>query len=318
MRKYLFKRALYMILTLFLIISVNFVLFRLMPGDPIRLSIKSAKLTPSMVSSLEKLYGFDKPIWKQYINYIRNLLTLNLGYSFLYQRKVLDVIAERMWNTVVLMTFATVLSIILGIILGLTAGWFKGGKIDVSILTFGLFTWSMPVYWLALIFVMAFSGILPVAGMHDILLRNPTILQSAIDVGKHLLLPTLILTLVMLGEYIVITRNEITGVLIEDYVIAAKAKGLNNKQLILKHALKNASLPLISAAALSFGFIIGGALQIEIVFSWPGIGRLLYQAALARDYGLLQGTFYFLAISVLIANFLADIAYKYVDPRVEY
>ncbi|MCD6324700.1 ABC transporter permease [Candidatus Bathyarchaeota archaeon] len=128
MRKYLLKRALYMILTLFLIISVNFVLFRLMPGDPIRLSIKSAKLTPSMVSYLEKLYGFDKPIWMQYINYIRNLLTLNLGYSFLYQRKALDVIAERMWNTVVLVTPATVLSIILGIILGLIAGWFKGGE----------------------------------------------------------------------------------------------------------------------------------------------------------------------------------------------
>jgi len=286
MREYLLKRALYMILTLFLVISMNFVLFRLMPGDPIRLSIKSAKLTPSMVSSLEKLYGFDK------------LLTLNLGYSFLYQRKVLDVIAEKMWNTVVLLTIATVLSIILGILLGLTAGWFKGGKIDVSILTFGLFTWSMPVFWLALIFVMAFSGILPVAGMHDVLLRNPTISQNVIDVGKHLLLPTLVLTLVMLG--------------------AAKAKGLNNKQIMLKHALKNASLPLISAAALSFGFIIGGALQIEIVFSWPGIGRLFYQAALARDYGLLQGAFYFLAISVLIANFLADIAYKYVDPRVGY
>lgn len=318
MKEYLLKRALYMILTLFLIISMNFVLFRLMPGDPIRLSIKSAKLTPSMVSSLEKLYGFDKPIWKQFIIYIKNLLTFNLGYSFRYQSNVLDLIAEKMWNTMVLLTIATVLSIILGILLGLAAGWFRGGKIDASILTFGLFMWSMPVFWLALIFVMAFSGILPVAGMHDVLLRNPTISQNVIDVGKHLLLPTLVLTLAMLGEYMLLTRNEIIGILTEDYIIAAKAKGLNNRQIILKHALKNASLPLISAAALSFGFIIGGALQIEIVFSWPGIGRLFYQAALARDYGLLQGAFYFLAISVLIANFLADIAYKYVDPRVEY
>lgn len=318
MKEYLLKRALYMVLTLFLIISMNFVLFRLMPGDPIRLSIKGAKLTPSMVSFLEKLYGFDKPMWKQFIIYIKNLLTFNLGYSFRYQSNVLDLLAEKMWNTIVLLTIATVLSIILGILLGLAAGWFRGGKIDASILTFGLFMWSMPVFWLALIFVMAFSRILPVAGMHDLLLRNPTILQNVIDVGKHLLLPTLVLTLVMLGEYMLLTRNEIIGILTEDYIIAAKAKGLNNRQIILKHVLKNASLPLISAAALSFGFIIGGALQIEIVFSWPGIGRLFYQAALARDYGLLQGAFYFLAISVLIANFLADITYKYVDPRVEY
>jgi len=318
MKEYLLKRALYMVLTLFLIISMNFVLFRLMPGDPIRLSIKGAKLTPSMVSFLEKLYGFDKPMWKQFIIYIKNLLTFNLGYSFRYQSNVLDLLAEKMWNTIVLLTIATVLSIILGILLGLAAGWFRGGKIDASILTFGLFMWSMPVFWLALIFVMAFSRILPVAGMHDLLLRNPTILQNVIDVGKHLLLPTLVLTLVMLGEYMLLTRNEIIGILTEDYIIAAKSKGLNNRQIILKHVLKNASLPLISAAALSFGFIIGGALQIEIVFSWPGIGRLFYQAALARDYGLLQGAFYFLAISVLIANFLADITYKYVDPRVEY
>jgi peptide/nickel transport system permease protein len=318
MKAYIVKRVLYMIITVFLVINVNFVLFRLMPGDPIRLTIRGAKLTPSMVSYLEKVHGFDKPVWEQLIIHIKNLLTFNLGYSVRYQSSVLDLLAEKMWNTIILLTIATVLSIILGILLGLAAGWFRGGKIDASILTFGLLTWSMPVFWLGLMFVTAFSGILPVAGMHDLLLRNPTISQNVMDVGKHLLLPTLVLTLAMLGQYMLLTRSKITGILTEDYIIAAKAKGLNNRQILLKHALKNASLPLVSAAALSFGFIIGGALQTEIVFSWPGIGRLFYQAALARDYALLQGAFYFLAISVLVANFLADITYKYMDPRIEY
>ena len=318
MRAYITRRIFDSLVTLLAIILVNFFLFRLMPGNPLSMLVRSERLTPSMVGHLEKLYGVDKPLSQQFLIYIKNLATFNLGLSFKYKSAVTPLLLGRMGNTIILLLVATILSIVLGILLGLIAGWFRGRPPDLSILTFGLFTWSMPTFWLAMIFVVFFRGIFPTSGMTNPLLQNPSLWAYLIDLARHIALPTIVLTIVLLGEYVILTRNELTNILTEDYIRTAKAKGLNSLQIIFRHALKNASLPLISAAALSFAFIIGGALQIEIIFSWPGIGRLFYEAALARDYPVLQGAFYLLSVSVLVVNVLTDIAYKYIDPRVEY
>jgi len=318
MRAYTTRRIINSLVTLLVIIIMNFFMFRLMPGDPIGMMVRSERLTPSMVARMERLYGVDKPLWEQFPIYVKNLLTFNLGISFKYKTAVTPLLVQRMGNTVILLLGATILSIVLGIILGLIAGWYRGRSPDLSILTLGMFTWSMPTFWLAMVFVVFFQGIFPTSGMTDPLLQNPPLLTHLLDLGRHIALPTIILTIVYLGEYIILTRNELTNILTEDYIRTAKAKGLRTSRIIFRHALKNASLPLISAAGLSFAFIIGGALQTEIIFSWPGIGRLFYDAAIARDYPVLQGAFYFLSVSVLVVNVLTDIAYKFIDPRVEY
>lgn len=318
MRAYVFKRVLGALGTLLAIIVLNFFLFRLMPGDPIKLLVRSERLPATMVTRLEKLYGVDKPLATQFALYLRNLVTFDLGTSFKYKAPVAPILMKRLGNTILLLLASTILAIVLGIVLGLIAGWFRGRSPDVSILTFGLFTWSMPTFWLAMIFVVAFRGVLPTSGMADPLLQNPPFLTHVADLARHIIMPTMVLTIVLLGEYIILTRNELSNILAQDYIKTAKAKGLSSLNIIRRHALRNASLPLVSAAALSFAFIIGGAVQTEIIFSWPGIGRLFYDAALARDYPILQGAFYVLSLSVLLVNVLTDIAYKYIDPRVEY
>jgi len=176
----------------------------------------------------------------------------------------------------------------------------------------------MPAFWIAMIFATAFAGIMPISGMHTLTLYNASWFVRLLDLGKHIMLPTIVLTILCIGQMLILARNEVSNILTQDYISTVKAKGLAPRQIISRHVLRNASLPLVSSAGMTLAFLVGGALQTEIIFSWPGIGRLIYEATLARDYGVLQGCFYVLALSVLIANFLTDIAYKYLDPRVEY
>ena len=318
MYKYVIRRLIDSFSTLFFIIVANFFLFRLMPGDPIKLMIKSQRLTQSMIAHLEQLYGLNKPMWQQFFIYIKNLLTFNLGMSFKYHAPAAPLILDKVGNSILLLLASITLAMSIGIVLGLVAGWFHGKRIDLSLVTTSLFFYCMPTFWIATVFAAVFVSILPISGMHTLTLYNASWFVSLLDLGKHLILPTIVMTMLYIGEMLILARNEVSNILTQDYITTAKAKGLAPRQIIFKHVLRNASLPLVSNAGISFAFLVGGSLQAEIIFSWPGVGRLMYTAAMARDYTILQGSFYVLSLAVITANFLTDIAYKYLDPRVEY
>jgi peptide/nickel transport system permease protein len=278
-------------------------------------------------------FGLDKPVWfnteklelgdiaglfdSQFFAYIVNLFKGNMGVSFASRRNVGELISERVWRTVVLLLVGEVLSILFGMFLGLVASWRRGTKLDTGILLYGLFTWAMPTFFFGVILIILARGHLPTGMMVTVGLKPKDGLVYWIDVGKHLILPTLTMLVVYASSYLLIMRNSAIEVMSEDYILTAKAKGLTNFQILRDHVLRNSMLPMVTLIALSLGYIVSGAIQVETVFSWPGIGRLMFDAVSKRDYPVLQGTFLLLAISVFVANFIADLVYAMLDPRVK-
>jgi peptide/nickel transport system permease protein len=329
---YLIRRIFYAISTLIVVVIFNFFLFRVLPGDPVKMLVHSPRMTKEAQKQITKDFGLDKPIWinlehlknkdyagafdTQFIAYVRNLLNMNMGISFVNRRPVTELLVERVWRTVILLIGGEVIAIIIGISLGLLAAWRRGTKLDTGLLLFALFSWAMPTFFFGIILLILVGGYLPLGGMVTPGLGSDNRLDYWIDVGKHLILPTLTMAIVYSGGYIMIMRSSLVEVLAEDYILTAKAKGLNTFGVLREHALKNAMLPMVTLIALSLGFIIGGAIQVETVFSWPGVGRLMFDAVQARDYPVLQGTFLLLAIAIIAANLLADLTYLVLDPRV--
>lgn len=319
--------------TLIAVIVFNFFLFRILPGDPVKSITRSPRLTREARERLEIEFGLDKPVFfdaeqlregniigafdSQFTAYVNALLHGNLGISFRSRRDVAEVLAERVWRTFVLVAGGEILSLMFGITLGLIAAWRRGTRLDTSILMWALFTWAFPTFFLGIILLILARGHLPVGGMVVPGLKPEHGWEYWIDVGKHLILPTLTMAIIYTGSYIMIMRSSVLEVLSEDYILTAKAKGLNTFQILRDHALKNAMLPMVTIVALNLGYTVGGAIQVETVFSWPGIGRLMYDSVMQRDYPVLQGTFLLLAISVIAANLVADILYSVLDPRVK-
>jgi peptide/nickel transport system permease protein len=253
----------------------------------------------------------------QFFAYLRNLLKGDMGVSFSLRRDVADLLTERVGRTVLLLVGGEIIAIIVGCTLGLLAAWRRGTHLDAGLLTVGLISWALPTFWLGLILLILARGRLPIGGMVTAGLHHANPLEYWLDVGKHLILPTLTMAIVYMGEYMLIMRSAVLEVFSEDYILVAKAKGLNTWQIIKNHALKNAAPPLVTIIALTLGYTVGGAIQVETVFSWPGIGRLIYDAVTKRDYPVLQGAFLLLAVSVILANLVADLLYSVLDPRVK-
>jgi peptide/nickel transport system permease protein len=318
---YLARKAAYAFITVIVVIIFNFVLFRVMPGDPARILIPRGHNVPlSLIERMREFYGLDKPLLTQLSTYIVQTLQLNLGYSFYYKTPVSDVIAAWLPNTLLLVGISEVIAILLGFSVGAIAGWKRGKKFDLISTGFGLTTWSMPTFWLGIVLIMVFSvqlGVFPVGGVRTPEMAYASIFQQIEDVGMHIVLPVVTLTLVSFAEYLMIMRNSLVDVMTEDFVLTARAKGLTEQQVLRTHVVPNALLPSVTTVAIAIGFIVGGALQTEIIFSYPGIGMLTYMAIQFRDYTLLQGLFFIDAILVIIANFAADIVYTYIDPRVK-
>jgi len=330
---YLINKVGFALLTLIAVIIFNFFLFRILPGDPVKLIIHSPRMTAEAQERIRANFGLDKPIWldtealksgnvlgtfdTQFTAYLRNLLRGDFGVSFATRQNVADLLKERVWRTVVLVGIGEVLAIGFGISLGMIAAWRRGSRLDTTILLGGLFTWAMPTFFFGIILVILARGRLPVGGMVTPGLDPADGMVYWIDVGKHLILPTLTLTILYMSEYMLIMRSSVVEVLSEDFILTAKAKGLNTFRIFRDHALKNSMLPMITIIALTLGYTVGGAIQVETVFSWPGIGRLMYDAVQKRDYPVLQGTFLLLAISVILANLIADLLYMVLDPRVK-
>jgi peptide/nickel transport system permease protein len=320
-RDYLIRKLLFALLTLFVVVTLNFFLFRVLPGDPVRSVIgRGVRISPEIQAALRSQFGLDKPIFPdQYFNTLGQWLRGNLGVSWWLRRPVAEVLAAKLWNTLLLVSLGQILSIILGIGLGLIAGWKRKKPIDVGALIFSLIAWAIPTFWLGIILLAAGSTWLglPTGGVISPGNVGKPFLQILPDVGRHLVLPTLTLTIVYLGEYMLIMRSSVLEVLSEDFILTAKAKGLSNWQVLRKHALKNAVLPIVTLVAINLGFTVSGAIYVETVFSYDGLGKLFQSALTKQDYPLLQGAFLLLAVSVIIANMLADVLYTYLDPRVK-
>jgi len=319
--------------TLAAVLVFNFVLFRILPGDPVKLIIHSPRMTREAQERIRSSFGLDKPLWldtgrlkegdllgaldSQFTVYLRNLLRGELGISFASRQDVSTMLAERVWRTVVLVMAGDVIAILLGMAVGMLGAWRRGTRLDAGILLAALFSWALPTFFLGIILLILARGRLPVGGMVTPGLRPEDGLTYWLDVGRHLVLPTITMAIVYTGEYILIMRSGVMEVLAEDYILTAKAKGLSTLRILRSHALKNAMLPMVTMIALTFGYTVGGAIQVETVFSWPGIGRLMYEAVQKRDYPVLQGTFLLLAVSVIVANLVADLLYTALDPRVK-
>jgi peptide/nickel transport system permease protein len=217
--------------------------------------------------------------------------------------------------------FAQLFAIILGVVIGTVSAAFRGKKIDVALLGFSLFIYAIPAFWLGIVLVSFFCvtlGVFPLNGMVTAGIDYTSTWMYIKDVAKHLVLPTFSMGLAICGGYTIIMRGSLLDVLTEDFITTARAKGFKRRDVVMKHALPNAMLPMVTVIAINIGFMIGGALQTETVFSWPGIGRLVYEALMARDYPILQGAFLIISFCVIIANFLADMIYGYLDPRIKY
>jgi peptide/nickel transport system permease protein len=316
--RYLAKRLLRYGLSFLLIITAIFLIPRMMPGDPF-ISLLGEEVyyrSPELVAELKAQYGLDRPLPEQYLSYLQNLAHGNFGYSFHYSQPVRDVIVYKMKWTLVLLIPSVILGALLGIVVGSLAGWRRSSSMDTSITSLFLFLYSMPHYWLAMLFVLIFAfylGLFPLSGITSGGLEGVEKLQ---DVLWHMALPVFVLTLFGAAYNYFIMRSSVIQASGEGFVLTARAKGLGERDVLFRHVLRNAMLPLVTVIALDIGFMVSGALLVEIVFSWGGMGTLVYDAVMARDYPLLHGSFLVIAVCVMAANFLADVLYAVLDPRV--
>jgi ABC-type dipeptide/oligopeptide/nickel transport system permease component len=318
---YIVKRIGFAIVTLFVAVSLNFVLFRLLPGDAVS-NLRCQACTPQFKAAIRRQYGLDKSKWEQYVIYLERLEHGDLGTSVYDNNPVWQDIKTPLLNTLPMIVTGTVISILLGVIAGVVAAWRRGRRIADSANTWlALAFYAAPTQWIGLlvIFYVATAVGLPIAGVRspDIgVLSTPSTYEVLVDRIRHLLLPALTLGLGLYGEYALIVRSSMLETLGEDYVLTARAKGLKNWAIVWRHGLRNAMLPLVTLIALSIGYILAGAIVVEDVFSYPGIGLATIDAIDHRDYAVLQGIFLVLTVAVIAANLIADLLYFKLDPRV--
>ncbi len=305
------------LIALFVIITLNFVLPRLMPGDPL-MNIVGEEAFYGSGGALEELrddLGLNQPVHVQYGRYLAGIFTGDWGYSYLYLRPVLQSIVLHLGWTLVLVLPAVLLAALIAAVLGGIAAWHRGSRTDAG-LTWGfLLAYSMPHYWLAMLVLFLFSFHLGWFPLGRAISGGGANLPAILDVLWHLALPLAVVTLFKAAYDFLIVRSSVVSILGDDYILMAQAKGLSSNAVLFKHALRNALAPLVTVTAIQFGMVFSGTLLIEVVFSWPGMGTLIYDAIGARDYPLLQSAFLIVAVCVLLANFAADMLYPRLDPR---
>jgi peptide/nickel transport system permease protein len=305
-------------LTLFFVLTFNFFLFRIMPGDPVGLLARSQRLTASEIAEQRSLLGLDEPMLQQFWIYLKGIFSGEFGSSYLTGQPVVDTIGERIWPTVLLVGVGTTLAIVVGLLMGIKGGWHRGSRFDRGSLYGSLTLYSTPEGWLGMMLLIIFAGSLgwfPVGGYDGG--SDTTGLAHVADVLNHLFLPALTLALGYGASYMIVMRSSLLEVKDEDFIGATRAHGLTETMIRRRHAIPNAFLPSFTLIVLSFGFVLGGAIVIEAVYSYPGIGLLTYQAIDAFDYPVLQGVFLFSSVAVVLANLIADITYGFLDPRIE-
>lgn len=316
---FILKKAVVMVLTFYVISTVIFILPRLTPVDPKTLLADNPRIPESIRQKLIESFGLNKSILEQYISYFANLFRGDLGYSFLYRDPVFTILLTRLPWTILLLGTSTAIFIVLGIVIGVFQASRYGSRFDVATLVGSLVASSFPFFWIGMVFVYLFAFAVPIfpsfgASSPGKVFANP--LEMLGDTLWHLILPAITIVIVNISRYSFYLRNIMVGVLSEDYIITAKAKGLDKRKILFKHGLRNAMLPTMTMIAMDFGFIVAGAIFVETVFSYPGVGLLAYEAILNADYPLMNGVFILLSIVILVANFTAEALYSVLDPRI--
>jgi peptide/nickel transport system permease protein len=320
--RYILGKVLGSLSSLVFVLVFNFFLFRILPGDPAKDLTRNRYVPASQVAAITKRFGLDEPLPKQFVDYVRATLHGDLGISYQFQQPVTHLIGQRIWATVLLVGVSTLLSTIIGLWFGIRGAWDRGGVFDRATMGFSLTLYAMPEFWLGLLLLVAlavgvgpFHGVFPTGGE-----RSSNVdyhgLKAVLDVSKHLFLPCLTLTLAYFAEYHLIMRSSLLEEKTEDYLLTARAKGLRDSLVRRRHAVPNALLPTVTLVLLNFGFVISGAITVETVYSWPGLGLLSFQALSGPDIPLLQGVFLLFSAAVIVFNLFADIMYGYLDPRV--
>lgn len=301
------------------IATVSFIIVRAAPGDPAQVMAgQTGAADEQMLAQLRQEYGLDKPYIVQLASHLTRVLTLDLGYSYRQQRPVLSLLGERMPATLLLTGTAFLVALVAGIVLGTLAGVRAGRWSDTLLSVVALLLYAMPVFWLGLMLVLLFSvqlDWLPAFGYATIGVDMPP-LRRALDILSHLALPALSLSAVYLAIYTRLMRSSVIEVMHQDFIKTARAKGLTRGRIIARHILRNAILPVVTVAGMQAGALVGGAVVVETVFAWPGLGRLTYDAVLQRDYPVLLGIFLVMSVLVIVINLLTDAIYRSIDPRV--
>ncbi|MEO8463658.1 MAG: ABC transporter permease [Chloroflexota bacterium] len=320
--RFLGRKAASAAITILAIILVNFLLFRLMPGSPERIILRGVpNVTEQQRVALRERWGLNDPIFPdQFVKYLGATATGDLGYSFVARgQTVAAVIGQRIGPTLLLFGLGEILAILIGLALGAYSGWKRGTAVDYVGNGISLVLYSTPYFLLGMALLLVFSTGLrwfPTFGMLTAGRIYASPLDLLADLAFHLTLPLLTVSLGLVGQYSILMRSSIVETLSEDYVTTARAMGLQDGRVLTGHALPNALLPTVSLVAINLGYVIAGAITVEVVFNWPGLGTLAVEALTARDYPVLQGVFLLLSISVVLANLLADVVYGFLDPRV--
>lgn len=307
-------------LVLFVAITINFVLPRFAPGDPLLFFFDEGtlrELTEVQKQSVLESVGLGGSLWEQYINYLSGILTWDLGTSIKHAQPVVQVIGERLPWTLTLIGPALILSTFIGVMIGAYSAWNRGKGRDVTLLTTMLTFQAIPGFWIGMLFIAIFSvqlGWFPTFGAVSIV-QDGTTIGFIKDVMWHLILPIITLSIATVGSNYLLTRSSMLESLGQDYITMAEAKGIHKKTLIFNHGLRNALLPIYTHFTMNLGTLIGGSVIVETVFSYPGIGRLLFESVVARDFPMIQGVFLMITIGVIAANIFADLTYPLIDPR---
>ncbi len=327
LRSYVARRLAYTFVLIIFTIILNWIIFQLMPGlQGAFASLQGRQNTPeASYTRYVDLYGLNKPPLDRFLTYFWSMLTFNFGTSFQTGHSVVDDIVQsgRLANTLLLLGSSTVLSIVIGIFLGVVVSHKRGGVTDNFWVSASLTTFSLPTFWIGISFILIFSSVqgwptgnvVPNSWTTNGL---PPLLPQILTRLQYLFLPMLTLTLFSYGGFLLLTRATMLEALSEDYITTARAKGLKERTVLFHHAFKNASLPIVTASALAFGSVLSGAIITESVFNWDGLGRWLFNAIGYKDFPVMQAMFYILALSVIIANFISDLVYGMIDPRIKF
>ncbi|WP_416898582.1 MAG: ABC transporter permease [Minwuia sp.] len=316
----LIRRILNAVGLLAAVLILCFTLIHIAPGDPAEvIAGEMGGATEEMMAEIRRLYGLDQPFHIQLIDYLGNVLQGNLGHSFYFDRPVTDLILEKLGASLLLVISALLLAIFVGTFLGVVAARKPNGILSHCVTVIALIGYAAPVFWTAIILLIVFASVIPIfpasGGMYDITGPDDT-LSRVLDIAHHMVLPVVTLSTIYLAFYSRLARASMLDVLGSDYIRTARAKGLAEVVVVYKHALRNAVLPVVTFAGLQFAQLMSGAVLVEAVYSWPGLGTLAFESLLRRDTPTLLGILFFSALVVIIANLLTDLAYRLIDPRI--
>ncbi|HET9852365.1 MAG TPA: ABC transporter permease [Candidatus Limnocylindrales bacterium] len=310
------------VLTIVMIVLLNFVLFRMMPGSPERILLgRVPGVPPAVVEATKIRWGLDKPLFPdQFVAYLAATAKGDLGFSYGERgRPVADVLLQKLGPTLLLFGLGELIAIVIGLALGAYSGWRRGGIVDHVGNAVSLVLYATPYFLLGMGLLLLFAtglGWFPTFGMTELGVTHASFIDLLIDIGRHLFLPLATVSLGLVGQYAILMRSSVIETMTEDYITTANAKGLTDGRILRAHALPNALLPTVSLVAINLGYVVAGAITVEVVFNWPGLGTLTVEALEARDYPVLQGVFLLLSITIVVANLIADLVYGMLDPRV--